>query len=349
VLADGGSIPPASTNSRSDPDHCRPTETHENHGLGQSHTNPQLVSNGLNRPPLWHKFDTNLPQVIKADKLTSQCGTNESRRLRQHVFTDLAPIAIDLALRYLHETDRFNYEQADQELSDIHGSLCIQDLNLCESLLELRKMAKRCAQKCLFARREADTNEEAYQASLEIVESYEITPPTSKDNAFEPALNRMCCEQWWFRKIKVLRLRKIEAISRNIELVSRCRATYASDFIVQQKRQQKENNRIYLTSTFVANEVGERYSLQDLADRTVSNPAIRRAELMTRIKGFEMVASLFSHVGEFYTITTPSRMHACLSKGKINPNYDKTTPIQAHQYLTHLWALIRAELHSQEM
>lgn len=66
---------------------------------------------------------------------------------------------------------------------------------------------------------------------------------------------------------------------------------------------------------------------------------------MTHIKGFEIVANLSGHVGEFYTLTTPSRMHACLHTGAINPRFDKTTPIQAHEYLTHLWALIRAELH----
>ena len=68
---------------------------------------------------------------------------------------------------------------------------------------------------------------------------------------------------------------------------------------------------------------------------------------MVRIKGFEMVADLLGHAGEFYTLTTPSRMHACLHNGKTNLRYDGTTTLQAHKYLTHLWALIRAELHRQ--
>ena len=60
-----------------------------------------------------------------------------------------------------------------------------------------------------------------------------------------------------------------------------------------------------------------------------------------------MVADHLGHVGEFYTLTTPSRMHACLHHGAINPRYDETTVLQAHEYLTHQWALIRAELHRQ--
>lgn len=157
----------------------------------------------------------------------------------------------------------------------------------------------------------------------------------------------MCCYHWWFRRIKILRLRKIETIARNIELVSRLRGTYASDFTIHAKRKQKERNRLYLATNFVSNQNGDIFSLQNLADRSVSNPAIRRAELMTRIRGFEMVADHLGHVGEFYTVTTPSRMHACLHHGVTNPRYDGTSVLQAHEYLTHIWSLIRAELHRQ--
>ena len=51
----------------------------------------------------------------------------------------------------------------------------------------------------------------------------------------------------------------------------------------------------------------------------------------------EMVADHLGHVGEFYTLTTPSRMHACLHNGASNPRHDGTTTLQAHEYLTHLW------------
>jgi hypothetical protein len=38
---------------------------------------------------------------------------------------------------------------------------------------------------------------------------------------------------------------------------------------------------------FLTNHLGESFSLAELADKNVSNPAIRRAELMTRMHGFE--------------------------------------------------------------
>jgi hypothetical protein len=258
-------------------------------------------------------------------------------------------MAMDLALRYVKTAERYDYERANQELSAIHESLCIDDLNLCAETEELKKVADRCAAKCRLANVHAITTQEAYQACLKIVEHYRITPPTVKEDNLAPALNRMGCPRWWFRKIKVLRLRTIEGIARNIELVNRCRATYASDYAVSIKRKQKEQNRLYLESTFICNELGESYSLQELADRSVSNPAIRRAELMVRIKGFEIAANMLGHVGEFYTLTAPSRMHACLHHGQPNRRHDGTTPLQAHEHLTHLWALIRAELHRQDI
>ncbi|PTN10776.1 bacteriophage replication gene A protein [Nitrosomonas aestuarii] len=298
---------------------------------------------------MWHKFDTNLTQVVQADELTANFGTPDCRQFRRHVFSVLSPIAGDLALRYAKISEQHNYEQANHELEKIHDSLCINDLNLCAGGDELFNAAKKSAKKCTNARERAKTVEEAYQACARIVQHYRIKPPEWKAEKPEPALNRMCCPIWWHRKIQVLRLRTIETISRNIELVTRYRSAYASDYAVNIKRKQKEKNRQYLESTFISNEVGEQFSLQELSDRSVSNPAIRRAELMVRVKGFEMVANHLGHVGEFYTLTTPSRMHASLHSGKTNPRYDGTTPLQAHEYLTHLWALIRAELHRREI
>ncbi|MBL8498629.1 MAG: replication endonuclease, partial [Nitrosomonas sp.] len=269
--------------------------------------------------------------------------------MRQHIFTELYPLAGNLAARYVKTAERQSFEQANHELQDIYSQLRIEDLNLCGDNDELFEAAKRFAEKCNTARSRSQSPVDAYQACLRIVDHYKVLRPTLKGENLEPALNRMCCHRWWHRRIKILRLRKIENISRNLGLVSRLRGTYASDYTIHVKRKQKERNREYLASTFVGNQNGETFSLLNLAERSVSNPAVRRAELMTRIRGFEMVAEHLGHVGEFYTLTTPSRMHACLHAGADNPRHDGTSILEAHQYLTHLWTLIRAEFDRKEI
>jgi len=290
-----------------------------------------------------------LPQVIFADERTKPYGTENCRRMRQHIFSELVPIAGDLAAHYVKTAERSSFEQANYELQDIYNQLRIEDLNLCGDSEELFEAAKRFAEKCHTARARTQSPLDAYQACLRIVDHYQVKRPAVKSDNLEPVLNRMCCHRWWYRRIQILRLRKIETISRNIELVNRLRGTYASDYTIHVKRKQKERNRLYLASNFVSNQNGEIFSLQNLAERSVSNPAVRRAELMVRIRGFEMVANYLGHRGEFYTLTTPSRMHACLHTGHANPRHDGTTTLEAHQYLTHLWSLIRAELDRQDI
>ena len=170
--------------------------------------------------------------------------------MRRHIFTELSPIAGDLAARHVKTAERSSFEQANHELQDIYFQLRIEDLNLCGDSEQLFEAAKRFAEKCHSARARAQSPLDAYQACLRIVDHYQVKRASVKGDDLEPVLNRMCCSRWWNRRIQVLKLRKIETIARNLELVNRLRGIYASDYTIHIKRKQKERNRLYLASMF---------------------------------------------------------------------------------------------------
>lgn len=158
-------------------------------------------------------------------------------------------------------------------------------------------------------------------------------------------LFRLCDELWWRRKLRKYYKRKLETASIYYGKVNSRKGKYVSDDGLTRFRNQKRRNRRVLENTIATNELGQEFTLQELSDKNVSNPELRRNELMTRVAGFENIAKSQNHIGMFYTITCPSRMHAVSSiTGKRNLKFDGTTPDLAQKYLVNIWAKIRTKL-----
>lgn len=171
------------------------------------------------------------------------------------------------------------------------------------------------------------------------VSDKESTAPVTVTVSVTGTLNRLCNEQWWRRALRTLHIRNVERYAIQSGFVSR----YVSDELLQRYVNHQQRNKRILQNTIATNEEGQEFTLEELSELNVSNPRIRRAELMKRMRGFEDFAESQEHVGCFYTITCPSKMHA-KSKGKPNKKYNGTTPRQAQAYLAKLWSQIRAKL-----
>ena len=90
-------------------------------------------------------------------------------------------------------------------------------------------------------------------------------------------------------------------------------------------------------------------SMLDAYQANVSNPAVRRAELMVRVKGTEEYSKLLEHTGCFYTITTPSKYHSHYTSGKANPKYANYSVKEANEYLNTQWGKARAQFHREDI
>ena len=187
---------------------------------------------------------------------------------------------------------------------------------------------------------------------------FNVTPPlwdraTKKyfsEDKTSPAVMRMFNEVWWRGRLRRVAASWREHLQIAMGNVSKKKHAYASKGCVADWREQKRRTREYLKGLDLENEVtGERISLIGKYDGSVANPAKRRCELMARIRGFENICNNLGYVGEFYTLTAPSKYHATTKAGYRNHKWKGASPSDTQCYLTNLWAKVRAKLHREEL
>jgi len=160
----------------------------------------------------------------------------------------------------------------------------------------------------------------------------------------EGAHRRLADPLWWRRAIRKAWTRAAENGEREVGIVRRGREPYASDDAVRRRTAQKRRMREWLQNHQVTSEDGTTIALDVVAARSLSNPELRRGELMVRARGFEEIAQQLRHVAAFFTLTTPSHFHAQLAAGGANPAYSRATVQDAQAWLARMWAKARAKL-----
>lgn len=238
-----------------------------------------------------------------------------------------------------------SWAQANLDLAATHLKLKQCRVHLAWSDGAIRDMARQTADLCSSAVRNM-APERAYKALEPIAAHHQIAmPEPTRGRTVAGCVARLCDPKWWRRAIRSTYARRSEEVEREIGLVCQQKGLYASDDSVDRRRQQKVRNRDMLESMFAVNDLGECFSVAQLSDVNTSNPKIRRAELMTRIAGFERYAKARDHSAQFITVTLPSSFHCVLHQsGASNPHFDLSTVREGHQYLCRQWARLRSHL-----
>lgn len=244
---------------------------------------------------------------------------------------------------------------ANRALLDVDERLVRNDLRLS---WDDRSICDWAETKAAQSARIAETSEYPLFDIETLVESYGFELPPHDLFGASAAVARACDPKWWRRQARVAKVRTIDQIARDFRMVHAMSQTYCSNEAVRLRRAQARRNRMTLEGFEAVNQEGDRYTLAELSDLSVSNPTNRRHELMVRMRGFEEIADQFGHKGLFVTMNCPSRFHPMKQiknrRGRLvrveeNKNYLDCDPRPAQAWLCKTWAMIRAEFAREEI
>jgi hypothetical protein len=194
-----------------------------------------------------------------------------------------------------------------------------------------------------------------YRHAALICQQFNVEPPHWKrvtaqaidEKNLAPAVTKMFNARWWRRQLQRTAALWREHLYIALGSVSRRLHPYASPNCLKAWKEQKRRTREFLKGMELEDEEGHRISLIDQYDASPANPAIRRCELMVRLRGFENICVELGFVGEFCTLTAPSKFHATLASGRGNPRWEGDNPQDTQGWFNRTWACIRARLHRE--
>lgn len=195
-----------------------------------------------------------------------------------------------------------------------------------------------------------------YKFALEQLAPLKITAPYFADYQQDKitnhqiviALAKLSDAKWWQNKLRRQWSFQREHLAIAAGQVQKSASPYASRTCVGEWREQKRKNREWLKNQCIENvDTGEQFELVLQVDKSNANPAIRRCELMIRMRGFEDIANEYGYVGAFITLTAPSKYHSVHASGGFIKNWNSCTPRDTQKYLCGVWAKIRAKLNRE--
>lgn len=217
------------------------------------------------------------------------------------------------------------------------GDLVDANLDIAFDAEMIERKAHNCARICDYFKHLEHAEEFCRERGIE-------PPQETAVSTRRGRLLRCRDPRWWRRQLDKLYGRRAENGLRRAGVIRRGNQLYASDLAVAGRRQRVAINNRWVQERVVVSDSGTQCELWDVREASQANPALRRNELMTRIRGFSEVADAAEHVADFYTLTTPSRFHKMLASGHRNPTYGGATVRDAQGWLRGMWAKARAKL-----
>lgn len=161
-----------------------------------------------------------------------------------------------------------------------------------------------------------------------------------------PAVRRMVCPRWWLRRLRRAHGMRCDGAAIRAGVIRRGLWPYASQDAIERRQAQRARNARAIDNALVECEAtGEALGLAEIVAGSIANPEVKRAELMTRIKGCDSIAAENGDACEFWTLTAPSEYHAMRMVGGMaveNQAYSGKTPKEGQSYLSRVWARARA-------
>lgn len=265
----------------------------------------------------------------------------ENRRYTKPRFDALRSLAPMVRQVYARMVKRSGgVSEANKMLRETVDRVTRGDLNLAADEDELQRFCDRKALQCerLMYRR-------GVEVVAEFLSFYGIDPPIKPGTKGELCNKRPACKKWWLRQVRTMAGRECEQMCREAGQVSKQAGVYVSNHTLRRWVMAQARNKSLLDALEAENDTGEVFTLSELAALGQANPAIRRGELMVRMRGFEDWAERSEEewASVFITLTCPSKYHERLSNGKKNPKSIGATPRDAQRYLCGVWSRFRAK------
>jgi replication gene A protein len=275
-----------------------------------------------------------LPDAFKK-KILSDHVSNLSSKTRREANLELIAVTEKVDSTITHRLNRANINADENDLkafAKIQASWCKQSWNYLKG-----KPLK-----------------DPYTEIVSRIREMGINLPLIRENPtytdMLSLIRRAITPTWWLRRLRKTQSLDIERMARTLNLVSKTNQIYVSNENLKRYVHQQKEQQSYLENMIAENEDGDTYFLSELKENSISDPYIKKSELMVRCRGFEELAQRRGFIGLFITLTCPSKYHRSYGvSGESNPAWNGLSVTDGQDYLKEVWARIRASLDRQDI